>query len=58
MFEGAQLTLLVQLINAGRLFLGHKGQVNLSIDECLYHYVCFGHKGFLLQVSLQVAPMA
>ena len=57
-FEGAQLTQLVQLVTASRLFLGHKGQVNLYIDECLYHCVCFGHNGFLLQVSLQVAAMA
>ena len=28
------------------------------MDECLYHCVCFGHDGFLLQVSLQVAAMA
>ena len=28
------------------------------MDECLYHYVCFGHKGFLLQVSPRVAAMA
>ena len=28
-FEGAQLTQLVQLVTAGRLFLGHKGQVDL-----------------------------
>ena len=51
-FEGAWLTQLVQLVTAGRLFLGHKGRVNLYIDECLYHCVCFGHDGFLLQVSL------
>ena len=57
-FEGAQLTQLVQLVTAGRLFLGHEGRVDLYIDECLYHYVWFGHEGFLLQVSLQVAAMA
>ena len=57
-FEGIQLTQLVQLVTAGRLFLGHKGQVNPYMDECLYHYVCFGHEGFLLQVSLQVTAMA
>ena len=51
-FEGAQLTQLVQLVTASRLFLGHKGQVDLYIDECLYHCVCFDHNGFLLQVSL------
>ena len=28
-FEGTQLTQLVQLVTAGRLFLGHKGRVNL-----------------------------
>ena len=28
-FEGAQLTQLVQLVTAGRLFLGHEGQVDL-----------------------------
>ena len=50
--EGAWLTQLVLLVTAGRLFLGHKGRVDLYIDECLYHYVWFGHKGFLLQVSL------
>ena len=27
-FEGARLTQLVQLVTAGRLFLGHKGQVD------------------------------
>ena len=27
-FEGAQLTQLVQLVTAGRLFLGHKGRVD------------------------------
>ena len=27
-FEGAQLTQLVQLVTAGRLFLGHEGQVD------------------------------
>ena len=57
-FEGAQLTQLVQLVTAGRLFLGHKRRVDPYMDECLYHYVCFGHEGFLLQVSLQVAAMA
>ena len=57
-FEGTRLTQLVQLVTAGRLFLGHKGQANLYLDECLYHCVCFGHKAFLLQVSLQVAAMA
>ena len=51
-FEGAQLTQLVQLVTAGRLFLGHEGQVDPYMDECLYHWVCFGHEGFLLQVSL------
>ena len=50
--EGTQLTQLVQLVTASRLFLGHKGRVDLYIDECLYHCVCFGHKGFLLQVSV------
>ena len=57
-FEGARLTQLVQLVTAGRLFLGHKGQVDPYMDECLYHYVLFGHEGFLLQVSLRVAEMA
>ena len=57
-FEGARLTQLVQLVTTSRLFLGHKGRVDLLIDECLYHWVCFGHEGFLLQVSLRVAPMA
>ena len=57
-FEGARLTQLVQLVTADRLFLGHKGQVNPYMDECLYHWVCFGHEGFLLQVSLWVAAMA
>ena len=28
-FEGTQLTQLVQLVTASRLFLGHKGQVDL-----------------------------
>ena len=28
-FEGTRLTQLVQLVTAGRLFLGHKGQVDL-----------------------------
>ena len=28
-FEGAWLTQLVQLVTAGRLFLGHKGRVDL-----------------------------
>ena len=28
-FEGTWLTQLVQLVTASRLFLGHKGQVNL-----------------------------
>ena len=28
-FEGARLTQLVQLVTAGRLFLGHKGLVDL-----------------------------
>ena len=28
-FEGARLTQLVQLVTAGRLFLGHKGRVDL-----------------------------
>ena len=56
--EGTWLTQLVQVVTAGRLFLGHKGRVNLYIDEYLYHCVCFGHEGFLLQVSLQVAAMA
>ena len=28
-FEGAQLTQLVLLVTASRLFLGHKGQVDL-----------------------------
>ena len=28
-FEGAQLTQLVQLVTASRLFLGHKGQIDL-----------------------------
>ena len=28
-FEGAQLTQLVQLVTASRLFIGHKGQVDL-----------------------------
>ena len=28
------------------------------MDECLYHCVLFGHKGFLLQVSPRVAEMA
>ena len=51
-FEGARLTQLVQLVTASRLFLGHKGRVDLYIDECLYHCVCFGRDGFLLQVSL------
>ena len=57
-FEGARLTQLVQLVTASRLFLGHEGQVDPYMDECLYHWVCFGHEGFLLQVSLQVAAMA
>ena len=57
-FEGTRLTQLVQLVTAGRLFLGHKGQVDPYMDECLYHWVCFGHEGFLLQVSLRVAAMA
>ena len=52
MFEGAQLTQLIQLVTASRLFLGHKGQVDPYMDECLYHYVLFGHKGFLILVSL------
>ena len=57
-FEGTWLTQLVQLVTASRLFLGHKGQVDPYIDECLYHWVCFGHEEFLLQVSLQVTTMA
>ena len=28
-FEGARLTQLVQLVTAGRLFLGHEGRVDL-----------------------------
>ena len=55
-FEGARLTQLVLPVTAGRLFLGHKGRVDPYMDECLYHYVWFGHKGFLLQVSLSSCP--
>ena len=36
-FEGTQLTQLVQLVTADRLFLIHKGQVDPLMYECLYH---------------------
>ena len=57
-FEGTRLTQLVQPVTAGRLFPCHKGRVDLYIDECLCHCICFGHEGFLLQVSPRVTAMA
>ena len=36
-FKGTQLTQLVQLVTVNRLFLACEGQVNILMDECLYH---------------------
>ena len=36
MFEGALLTLLVQLVTPSMLFLIYEGQVDPLMDECLY----------------------
>ena len=61
-FEGAQLTQLVQLVTAGRLFLGHKRQVNLYIDECLVRkldlsHLCFSLNFYFSYVSSQFLSM-